>query len=121
MAGGEGFDNPLRYAYVLPRNIRTQDLERYEFVNAAGQTRQHFYNPNDNGTGNPYWTINNVQRPRIRERVLGLVSLKYQITDDLYILGRTGIDKRNTREEFLALRRHLHGGSRRIVREVLQR
>ncbi len=101
LSGGEGFDNPLRYAYVLPRNIRTEDLQRYEFVNAAGQTRQHFYNPNDNGTGNPYWTVNNVQRPRIRERVLGLVSLKYQITDDLYILGRTGIDKRNTREEFL--------------------
>ena len=101
LSGGEGFDNPLRYAYVLPRNIRTQDLERYEFVNAAGQTRQHFYNPNDNGTGNPYWTINNVLRPRIRERVLGLVSLKYQITDDLYILGRTGIDKRSTAEEFL--------------------
>ena len=101
LSGGEGFDNPLRYAYVLPRNIRTQDLERYEFVNAAGQTRQHFYNPNDNGTGNPYWTINNVLRPRIRERVLGLVSLKYQITDDLYILGRTGIDKRNTAEQFL--------------------
>ncbi|MGB3851194.1 MAG: SusC/RagA family TonB-linked outer membrane protein [Tunicatimonas sp.] len=101
LAAGEGFDNPLRYAYVLPRNIRTQDMERYEFVNAAGQTRQHFYNPNDNGTGNPYWTINNVLRPRIRERVLGLVSLKYQITDDLYILGRTGIDKRNTQEEFI--------------------
>ncbi len=72
LAAGEGFDNPLRYAYVLPRNIRTQDMERYEFVNAAGQTRQHFYNPNDNGTGNPYWTINNVLRPRIRERVLGI-------------------------------------------------
>ena len=98
---GENFDNPLRYAYILPRNIRTQDLERYEFVNAAGQTRQHFYNPNDNGSGNPYWTINNVLRPRIRERVLGLVSLKYQITEDLYILGRTGIDKRNTAEELL--------------------
>lgn len=40
-------------------------------------------------------------RPRIRERVLGLVSLKYQITEDLYILGRTGIDKRNTAEELL--------------------
>ncbi|MGB3777688.1 MAG: SusC/RagA family TonB-linked outer membrane protein [Tunicatimonas sp.] len=101
LASGEGFDNPLRYAYILPRNIRTQDLERYAFVNAAGQTRQHFYNPNDNGSGNPYWTINNVQRPRIRERVLGLVSLKYQITDDLYVLGRTGIDKRNTAEQFL--------------------
>ncbi len=98
---GENFDNPLRYAYILPRNIRTQDLEHYQFVNDAGQLRQHFYVSRSNEAGNPYWTINNVRRPRVNERILGLVSLKYQITDDLSILARSGIDRDNAFEEFL--------------------
>ena len=98
--GGENYDNPLRYAYILPRNARTQDLENYQFTNQAGQIRQHFWAPKFNGAGNPYWTINNVTRPQLRERVLGLVSLRYKITDDLSILGRTGIDRSNNFEEF---------------------
>ncbi len=98
---GENFDNPLRYAYILPRNARTQDLEHYQFVNDAGQLRQHFWAPRFNGAGNPYWTINNVLRPRINERVLGLISLRYQITDDLSVLARSGIDRNNTFEEFI--------------------
>ncbi|WKN32668.1 SusC/RagA family TonB-linked outer membrane protein [Porifericola rhodea] len=98
---GENFDNPLRYAYILPRNIRTEDLEHYQFVNEGGQLKQHFFVPRSNEAGNPYWTVNNVKRPRITERVLGLVSLKYQITDDLSILARSGIDRDNTFEEFL--------------------
>jgi len=98
---GESFDNPLRYAYILPRNVRTQDLEYYQFRNDAGQLRQHFFVPRSNEAGNPYWTVNNVKRPQVNERVLGLVSLKYQITDDLSILGRSGIDRSSTYQEFL--------------------
>ena len=101
LATGEDYDNPLRYAYILPPNIRTQDAERYQFINDAGQLRQHFWAPNFNGAGNPYWTINNVQEPRVRERILGLISLKYDITEDLSILGRSGIDKGNVFREFL--------------------
>ena len=99
--GGENYDNPLRYLYILPRNIRTQDLEHYQFINEAGQLRQHYWEPGFNGGGNPYWTINNVRQPRIRERVLGLLSLRYQLTEDLSILGRTGIDRGNVFNEFL--------------------
>ncbi|WKN41880.1 SusC/RagA family TonB-linked outer membrane protein [Tunicatimonas pelagia] len=99
--GGENFDNPLRYAYILPRNVRTQDLEYYEFTNDAGQLRQHFFVPRSNEAGNPYWTANNVQRPRVNERTLGLLSLKYQITDDFSILARSGIDRRTNYQEFL--------------------
>jgi len=29
--------------------------ETFEYVNAAGQVRQHGWRWNDNGTGNPYW------------------------------------------------------------------
>jgi TonB-linked SusC/RagA family outer membrane protein len=89
---GENFDNPMRYLYVLERNIRTQDIEHYEFLNAAGQNRQHYWRWNDNGTGNPYWSRYRVQQPTDRQRTIGMISLKYQILDDLSILGRSAID-----------------------------
>lgn len=101
LISGESFDNPMRYGYILPRNLRTQDLEHFQFVNDAGQLRQHFYVARSNEAGNPYWTINNVKRPQTDERILGLVSLKYQITDDLSLLGRSGIDRGNSFNEFL--------------------
>ncbi|MBC6999181.1 SusC/RagA family TonB-linked outer membrane protein [Cytophaga sp. FL35] len=96
---GEGFDNPLRYSYIMPRNIRTEDLKSFEFINDEGALRQHFYAPNFNGAGNPYWTVNRVLRPRLEQRILGLLSLKYQITPDLYIMGRSALDQTGFKEE----------------------
>jgi TonB-linked SusC/RagA family outer membrane protein len=92
-ATGEGFNNPMRYLYVLPRNIRSEDIQHYEFINPAGQLRQHYWKWNDNGTGNAYWTRNNVERPENRERVISMLSLKYQVIKDLSIMGRSAIDE----------------------------
>lgn len=101
LATGEGFDNPVRYLYKTPRNIRTEDFENFSFTNPEGKLRQHYFLPQFNGGGNPYWTINNVLRPRVQERVLGLLSLKYQITDDIYIMGRSAIDRDSYRSEII--------------------
>lgn len=100
LSTGEGFDNPVRYLFKTPRNIRTEDFQNFQFINDEGKLRQHYFLPQFNGGGNPYWTINNIQRPRIDERVLGMISLKYQITDDLSILGRSALDRSNRNEEF---------------------
>lgn len=89
---GDGFQNPVRFLYSLPRNIRTQDIQHYSFVNAIGQTRQHYWKVNDNEGGNPYWYPYNVQNPATIDRLIALASLKYQITKDLSILGRSAFD-----------------------------
>ncbi|WP_373517514.1 SusC/RagA family TonB-linked outer membrane protein [Pricia sp.] len=96
---GEGFDNPVRYLYTIPRNIRTEDFEHYQFINDEGKLRQHYFLPQFNGGGNPYWTINNVTRPRLDERVLAMLSLKYDITDDLTIFARSAMDRSSRSEE----------------------
>ncbi len=96
---GENYENPLRFVYILPRNIRTQDLENYQYINDAGNTRQNYWLPRVNGGGNPYWTNNKVLTPRLDERVLALLSLKYDIIDGLSILGRSTIDRTNRLEE----------------------
>ncbi|SDE73655.1 TonB-linked outer membrane protein, SusC/RagA family [Pricia antarctica] len=99
LSAGEGFDNPVRYLYKTPRNIRTEDFEHYEFINDEGKLRQHYFLPQFNGGGNPYWTINNVIRPRLDERVLAMLSVKYDITDDLAIFARSAMDRTSRSEE----------------------
>jgi len=89
---GEGFNNPMRYLYVLPRNIRSEDIQKFEYLNAAGQNRQHYWRWNDNGTGNAYWTRNRVLQPVNNWRSVGMMSLKYMITKDFSIMGRSAID-----------------------------
>ncbi|MCE5345077.1 MAG: SusC/RagA family TonB-linked outer membrane protein [Bacteroidales bacterium] len=90
---GESYNNPMRYLFILPRNIRTTDVQHYTFKNTEGQDRQHYWKVNDNGSGNPYWSIYNIERPEKDERVIGMLSLKYQITKELSIQGRSAFDK----------------------------
>jgi|WetSurMetagenome_2_1015567.scaffolds.fasta_scaffold00981_2 TonB-linked SusC/RagA family outer membrane protein len=89
---GEGFNNPMRYLYVLPRNIRSVDIQEFEYTTPGGQNRQHYWRWNDNGTGNAYWTRNRVLQPTDNWRTIGMMSLKYQIIKDLSIQGRSAID-----------------------------
>jgi len=90
--GGESFENPMRYLYVLPRNLRTVDMEQFEYKTLGGQNRQHGWRWNDNGTGNPYWSRERILKPRDTWRTVGLLSLKYNITNDLSIMGRSAVD-----------------------------
>lgn len=99
LAVGEGFDNPLRYLYKIPSNIRTEDLEHYSFINDQGKLRQHFYLPDFNGGGNPYWTINNVTNPVLTERVLALLSLNYQFNENFSLLARSTMDRSSSSAE----------------------
>ncbi|MFM1877428.1 MAG: hypothetical protein RLZZ241_294, partial [Bacteroidota bacterium] len=99
---GEAFSNPWRHAYRLPRNIRTEDVSVYEYIDAAGNTRQNYWDPGNNGGANPYWTINKNLKDIENNRVLGYVSLTYKITDDLSFMARTAGDQQSSfREDFL--------------------
>ena len=100
LSQGESFDNPNRHALRLPPNIRTADIEQFEYTDAAGLNRQHYWNPGSNGGANPYWTINRNQRETATDRILGFVSLKYQITDQISIQARSALDRLNRDEEY---------------------
>lgn len=96
---GEGFNNPMRYLYVLPRNIRSADIQKFEYTNTAGQNRQHYWRWNDNGTGNAYWTRNRVLQPVNNWRSIGMMSLKYEIIKGLSIMGRSAVDYTSSNSE----------------------
>lgn len=93
LSQGESFSNPVRHALRLPRNIATADAENFEYVNAAGLTRQNYWNPGSNGGANPYWIINRAINQRDVDRVIGFASLRYELTDKISIMGRTSLDR----------------------------
>lgn len=97
----ENFANPLRHAYRLPRDIRTQDVEIFEYIDPDGNVRQNYWKPLDNGGANPYWTINRNLNEIIGERLIGYASLTYSISPALSILVRSSIDNSTaSRENF---------------------
>ncbi len=49
--------------------------------------------------GNPYWAAYQDERNDEKERFMGNVSLKYNITDWLYIKGRVGIDSQTLEQD----------------------
>ena len=53
------------------------------------------YNWNSNYHNNPYWTVYKNTTSRKRERIYGNLSLSYQLTDWLSLMGRYGIDYYN--------------------------
>ncbi|MEW2922523.1 SusC/RagA family TonB-linked outer membrane protein [Muricauda sp. ANG21] len=96
---GEAFSNPWRHAYRLPRNIRTEDVSVYQYVDNDGNVRQNYWDPGNNGGANPYWTVNKNLKDIVTNRVLGYVSLNYHITDEISLLARTAADQRTTFRE----------------------
>ncbi len=96
---GENFANPIRHAFRLPRNIRTEDAAIFEYTTDDGRNRQHFWNPGSNGGANPYWTVNRNRRNDLTERVVALASLKYEFTENLSVQVRSTIDRLNTAVE----------------------
>ena len=92
----------LRY---MPRNIRIQNLQKYEYTQSdfenlsdlqvpPGQQVEGWERHWSSGTFtmNPYWAINNARNEDSRERIIGLVRANFEITDWLSISGRAGTD-----------------------------
>jgi len=93
IAQGENFANPNRHAYRLPRNIRTEDIEQFEYTDAEGNNRQHYWNPGSNGGANPYWTLNRNLNDADVDRVIAFASMRYEVTPELSIMLRSAFDR----------------------------
>ncbi|MEP5503150.1 MAG: SusC/RagA family TonB-linked outer membrane protein [Algibacter sp.] len=96
---GEEFTNPNRHILRIPRNIRTQDLEIFEYLDTEGALRQNYFDPGNNGGANPYFSANRNTSETVSDRILAAASLKYQLTDNLSVLGRASLDRTVTNFE----------------------
>jgi TonB-linked SusC/RagA family outer membrane protein len=77
----------------MPRSLRIGDIRNYESVDPSDLSlKQNYWASSPPNFQNPYWSAYRDLYDRTRNRLIGLVSLKYQITPELSILARTSLD-----------------------------
>ncbi|HXB28734.1 MAG TPA: SusC/RagA family TonB-linked outer membrane protein [Puia sp.] len=91
MAGAGNY--ALATIYSMPRSLRLSDIKNYESIDPTdlSLSQNYWATPTPNFQ-NPYWSAYRNLYDRTRNRFLGLVSLKYQITPELSIQGRSSLD-----------------------------
>ena len=101
-ANGESL-SAIADLYLLPRNVALKDIQNYQRINNVGLAEPTPY-PTSNAAlyENPYWIVHNTENNELRDRIMGFVSMKYDITDWLHVTGRANLDKINDRQESLA-------------------
>ncbi|MBL7698937.1 MAG: SusC/RagA family TonB-linked outer membrane protein [Chitinophagaceae bacterium] len=87
---GAGFENVLWALTELNRYVPLDFLKAYH---ESGGTRVRF----PGVRYNPYYIINELKNKAVRDRVIGLASVKYQFNNWLSMLARTGIDNYSER------------------------
>ncbi|HRQ49672.1 MAG TPA: SusC/RagA family TonB-linked outer membrane protein, partial [Agriterribacter sp.] len=80
--------------YQIPRNVSTADAKQYEIINNVGVPQPTTW-PSTQAAiyQNPYWLVNRSAINEVRDRIMGFVTAKYQITDWLSLAGRANLDK----------------------------
>lgn len=94
--GGEGV---MSYVYGLPRNVITQDLEKFQKDNPGSPEEFKVINyagPNSS-TGNPYWILRHDENWEKRNRFFGFTKINYEFTDWLSAFVRIGADITNVK------------------------
>ncbi|MEP7110973.1 MAG: SusC/RagA family TonB-linked outer membrane protein, partial [Ferruginibacter sp.] len=90
---GDGGTYALPSIYRSPVTIPLDQMQMYAYKDATGAEKQSYWNPGSSVQLNPYWALNRVLFFQKKERVLALVSVKYNFTDWLNIQVRGSMDK----------------------------
>jgi len=85
---------PVSDIYQIPRNVPTSDAEQYQVFNSFNIPGAAPW-PSTNGGiyQNPYWMIYNTSQNQNRNRIMGFLSAKFQITSWLNVTGRANLDR----------------------------
>lgn len=85
---------PVIDLYQIPRNIGLGTAQNYAAPNAFNlPTPTAWPSTLSSIYQNPYWVTNQTAINQYRDRVIGFVSAKYQLTNFLSIQGRANLDK----------------------------
>lgn len=93
---GNSSFNPVRQVYLMPANIRTVDVQKFEYKTLSGDMKQNYWYPGSTMGANPYWALYRVPDVNVRQDVLVTSSLKYNILDGLNLMLRGSYDNTNT-------------------------
>ncbi|WP_461135856.1 SusC/RagA family TonB-linked outer membrane protein [Spirosoma lituiforme] len=85
---------PVIDLYQIPRNVSLSTAQNYSSPNSFGQPTPNTWPSTLSSIyQNPYWMTNQTAINQYRDRVIGFVLAKYQLTDFLSIQGRANLDK----------------------------
>jgi len=93
-------NSPVFDAYEMPRSLSTADAKNYQYFddhNVSNPT--NWPSTNNSIYQNPYWMIYNTAINESRNRVIGFVSMKYQLTPWLSVRGSGNLDRTSDRIE----------------------
>jgi TonB-linked SusC/RagA family outer membrane protein len=82
----------LSTLFAMPRSLRLSDMQNFETQNPDGTLTQNYWAAPTPSFQNPYWSVYRNLYERVRNRFIGLLSLKYQLTPALSIQARSSID-----------------------------
>jgi TonB-dependent SusC/RagA subfamily outer membrane receptor len=77
--------------YKIPRTVRLEDVKNYQRVDSTGAIRPNYWYTSAM-FGNPYWTVYNTHNDERRDRITGLISGKYQVTEWLDLKAAISLD-----------------------------
>jgi TonB-linked SusC/RagA family outer membrane protein len=91
----------LSSIYYAPVSIPLSEMQKYQYFDNLGNTRQSYWRPGSIFLTNPYWRMNRELFFENKERILGLVTAKYKFNSWLDLQLRGSIDKtdENTEEK----------------------
>jgi TonB-linked SusC/RagA family outer membrane protein len=85
---------PVIDLYQIPRNVSLANAQNASVPNAFGLPTPTAWPSTLNSIyQNPYWVTNQTSINQYRDRVIGFLLAKYQLTDFLSIQGRANLDK----------------------------
>ena len=90
---GDGGTYALPSIFRSPVTIPLSEMQKYSYLDETGTEKQSYWNPGSSVQLNPYWALNRVLYFQKRERILALLTMKYDITDWLNIQLRGSFDK----------------------------
>jgi TonB-linked SusC/RagA family outer membrane protein len=87
-------NSPVFDDYEMPRSVSNAEAKNYQLINNVGVAVPTNWPSTLNSIyQNPYWMINNTSIGETRQRVIGFVALKYQITPWLSLRGSGNLDR----------------------------
>jgi TonB-linked SusC/RagA family outer membrane protein len=85
--------NAVISLYRSPVSIPIGEMQNFAGTNAAGNEIQNYWKPNSSILGNPYWILDRDLFVEKKDRIIGLITAKYQINEMFNLQLRGSMDK----------------------------
>jgi len=90
---GEGGTYALPSIFRAPTSIPASEMKKYSTIDATGTEQQSYWKPGSSILENPYWALNRVSYYQKKDRIIGLLVVKYKFAEWIDLQIRGSMDK----------------------------